>query len=158
MNLQKKNKLVIILSIFFIFILLLINIKNNNNKKKHYIKYSHIQLKRQSDLHFRIKGKINQLPVIFLLDTGASYIAVSPLVAKMSNLKYIETTVVSTASGNSNAHLTLIKQLKLGNIYIKNVKAIITPGLMEYEVLLGQNVLKYFKISQVGNYLSMSTI
>ena len=92
------------------------------------------------------------------MDTGASYIAVSPIVAKMAHLKYIKTTVVSTASGNSNAHLTLIKQLKLGNIYIKNVKAIITPGLMEYEVLLGQNVLKFFKINQVGKNLSISTI
>ena len=76
----------------------------------------------------------------------------------MANLKYIELIKTSTASGNHNAHLTLIKQLKIGNIYINNVKAIISPGLMEYEVLLGQNVLKFFRISQYGNDLSLSTI
>ena len=131
---------------------------NGQKRNNHNIKYSHIQLKRQSDLHFRIKGKINQIPVIFLLDTGASYIAVSPLIAKMANLKKIETTIVSTASGNNNAYLTIIKQIKIGNIYIKNVKAIIAPGMMDYEVLLGQNVLQFFKVSLIGNDLSMTTI
>ena len=160
MNTIKKKffvYLIIALVTFTALFSFFYNININENEVAHHVKYSHIQLKRQSDLHFRVKGKINQIPVIFLVDTGASYIAVSPLVAKMANLKYIDTIKTSTASGNNDAYLTLIKQLKLGNIYINNVKAIISPGLMEYEVLLGQNVLKFFKISQVNNNLSLST-
>lgn len=151
---KKSIAFALIISVFVLNIFL----EKDNADKINIIKYSHIQLKRQSDSHFRIKGKINQLPVIFLIDTGASYIAVSPLIAKMANLKYIEPISTSTAAGNSSAHLTLIKQLKIGNIFINNVKAIISPGLMEYEVLLGQNILQFFQINQVGNILSLRTI
>jgi aspartyl protease family protein len=152
------NKKYVILVIIFFTLSTVLLIINHGKRNNYNIKYSHIQLKRQSDLHFRIKGKINQIPVIFLLDTGASYVAVSPLIAKIANLKKIESTIVSTAGGNNSAYLTIIKQIKIGNIYIKNVKAIIAPGMMDYEVLLGQNVLQFFKVSLIGNDLSMTTI
>ena len=120
------------------------------------VKNSSIQLKRQIDNHFRIKGKINQIPVIFLLDTGAGTICMSPLIAKMANLKKIDSINLSTANGIVTGYTVFIKQIKLGDIYIKNIKGVVSPGMTDHEVLLGQNITKFFEMRQIGDTISFN--
>ena len=64
---------------------------------------------------------------------------------------------MSTANGQVNNPSTFIDSLKLGNIEIKNIDAsiMINPGL-DVRVLIGMNTLKYFRMVQDKNRLTLT--
>ena len=155
LNITKK-KIHYITLFFFITFILYCFFSLNDKHKTIKIKNHNIQLKRQVDNHFRIKGKINQVPVIFLLDTGAGTICMSPLIAKMANLKQIDSITLSTANGNVTGFTVFIKQIRLGDIYVKNIKGVVSPGMTDHEVLLGQNITKFFEMRQIGDTISFN--
>ncbi|SUO95377.1 retropepsin-like aspartic protease family protein [Suttonella ornithocola] len=95
------------------------------------------------DHHYRIKGEINGVEVTFLLDTGASGIAVGQTIADEAGLRPGAKITVSTANGTLEAPTTQIALLKVASIRMRNVPATIMPN-MDDEVLLGMQFLKYF--------------
>jgi len=54
---------------------------------------------RGNDGHFRVPGSINGQPVVFMVDTGASLIAVTDALAQRAGLTGGETTQFRTANG-----------------------------------------------------------
>ncbi len=130
---------------------LLINSTIFATKPANIIKSEHgttITIQRDYDSHFRIKGSINGIPVTFLVDTGATSIAVPDSVARRAELTRGEEIASSTANGIAISYFTRIQSLKLGDVEFSNVNAVITPGIASGEVLLGMNLLKKLTIKQ----------
>ncbi|WXL25224.1 TIGR02281 family clan AA aspartic protease [Ectopseudomonas mendocina] len=109
--------------------------------------------------HYMAGGKINGEPVTFLLDTGATQVAVPVDLAQRLGLEPGAQIVINTANGRANAHRTRLKQLQLGDIVLKDVPALIAPGMQGDDVLLGMSALKQLEFTQRdGNLLLRQSI
>ncbi|MCR8923670.1 TIGR02281 family clan AA aspartic protease [Dasania sp. GY-MA-18] len=103
--------------------------------------------------HYIVSGTINQQAVVFLLDTGATHVAVPSRLAQRLQLKRGLAQQVNTANGTATAYSTEIKHLSFGNISLHNVKASINPGMNGEVVLLGMSALKQLEFTQKGELL-----
>lgn len=105
--------------------------------------------------HYVANGKINGYDVIFLLDTGATDVAMSEKLAKKLQLKQGHPFKVSTANGIVKAHRTRLESVSLGDIQRYNVPATILKNGPENQVLLGMAFLKHMELIQKGNQLTV---
>lgn len=112
-----------------------------------------IKLYPQLDGHYRILGHINQNKVKFLIDTGATQVAIPLYLAEKLKLPKLGSTMVSTAGGRSKAYTTNIDKLEIGNVVISNIKALIIEDMDGDTSLLGMNVLRKFEIKQNKDFL-----
>ncbi|CAM2971161.1 TIGR02281 family clan AA aspartic protease [Legionella worsleiensis] len=103
--------------------------------------------------HYRIQGRINEFPVEFLVDTGATYVAIPENVANRLNIKGRYPLTISTANGQITGSLTRLQKLSFGSFELNDIKAVIIPGDDKDTVLLGMNVLSQFNIAQEENRL-----
>lgn len=97
--------------------------------------------------HYFAEGAINGQPVRFLVDTGATDVAISESAARRMGLDFGPRVTVMTAAGPAPAWITRLDTVQVGDLRVGNVRASITPGLGE-EALLGMSFLKHFSIRQ----------
>ncbi len=102
---------------------------------------------------FQLHGSINGSSVKFLIDTGASSIALSSREAKKIGLKYKKGARMqaSTASGIAAGYMINLDRVKVGHILIYNVEAMVLEGSFPTEVLLGQTFLERVHMTRNGD-------
>jgi len=108
---------------------------------------------------FRKAGFINGVQVKFLIDTGASQVAMNETTARLVGLQYRlkgYKTQVSTASGSSSAWVIKLNKVQLGGFVINQVEALVIQGDGPSEVLLGMSFLRKFSIHHDGQMLKIS--
>jgi len=103
--------------------------------------------------HFVADGQINGQPVNFMLDTGATDVSIPAGLAQRLNLEKGAAVTLSTANGRSRGYRTRLQQLKLGDIVLHDVRALVAPGLSGDQVLLGMSALKQLEFTQRGGTL-----
>ena len=91
----------------------------------------------------------------FLLDTGASDIAIPESLADDIGLSKGQTMLIKTANGNTTAYRTRLESVALGDIKRYDLKATILTNITGKEVLLGMSFLKHFEIVQKGKSLTI---
>jgi aspartyl protease family protein len=111
-----------------------------------------IVLERDRSGHYRARGEINGESLGFLVDTGATDVAVSDSTARALGLDFGPRTTVMTAAGPVSAWKTRIERVRVGSLEQQNVRATITPGLGS-EALLGMSFLRHYSIRQQGDQL-----
>ena len=111
-----------------------------------------IELQRDRSGHYRVPGEINGHAVAFLVDTGATDVAISERRAREMGLDFGPRTMVMTAAGPAPAWKTRIERVSAGGLERRNVRATITPGLGD-EALLGMSFLRHFEIRQQDDRL-----
>ena len=114
-----------------------------------------VTLKRNKFHHYVASGEINNVPVVFMLDTGATHVAVPQGLANKLRLKQGYKSRVTTANGIVEVYNTSIEKLELGPIVLHNVAASINPYMDGEEILLGMSVLKNLEFSQTGDNLTL---
>ena len=114
-----------------------------------------IVLQRNAYGHYVSNGSINSHQVVFLLDTGASDIAIPESVAKNIGLEKGRDIVIKTANGNTRAYRTRLESVAIGELRLYDLNATILTNISGGEVLLGMNFLKHFEIIQKGNSLTI---
>lgn len=114
-----------------------------------------VTLKRNKYHHYVATGTINQSPVVFFLDTGATDVAIPERVAQKLNLKKGAKSYAQTANGTVQIFTTRIPTLTLGPIVLHDVRASINPYMEGEEILLGMSVLKHLEFSQTGDELTL---
>jgi aspartyl protease family protein len=101
-------------------------------------------------------GSINGRSVRFLVDTGATSVAMNRTQAKKLGIRYRidgESAVSSTASGFVRSYRVRLKSVSLGKIKRRNVEAMVIDGNHPGPILLGMSFLKGLKIEKSGNAL-----
>lgn len=114
-----------------------------------------IVLQRNVYGHYVSNGMINGSSVVFLLDTGASDIAIPESVAEEIGLRKERQVMVKTANGNTRAYRTRLDSVAIGDIVLYDLNATILTNITGREVLLGMSFLKHLEIIQKGKSLTI---
>jgi aspartyl protease family protein len=112
-------------------------------------------LQRNKYGHYVASGMINQQPVVFMLDTGATDISIPHKVAQRLGLQPGRAITYQTANGPALNYATQLDSVSLGNITLYNLPASINPNVNHEDVLLGMSFLKHLEFSQKGNTLTL---
>ena len=112
-----------------------------------------VVLQRNKFGHYITSGEINGKPVTFMLDTGATGVAIPENIASYLEIQRGRAFPTQTANGRSVSYAANLDRVSVGAIELKNVRAAIAPGLQTEEILLGMSFLKHIEFSQKGNTL-----
>ena len=107
---------------------------------------------------YKTFGSINGRSVNFLIDTGASAIAMNSDQAKNLGIQYDRVgtpTKISTASGFVKGYRIRLKSVTVGGITEKNVAAMVIDGKHPGPILLGMTFLSRLDIEHGGNAMTL---
>lgn len=106
--------------------------------------------------HFVPQGQINGKAVQFLLDTGATTVAMGAADARRINLKYEHGQKVrmNTANGTSTGYLIRLDSVRVGDVVAYDVEAVVSPQPMPF-VLLGNSFLNRFQMQKTNDQLTL---
>ncbi len=105
--------------------------------------------------HYVADGAINGRRVTFLVDTGATDVAVPLGLAQRLGLPRGPAVTSRTANGTVRTWRTRLDEVRLGPIRMRDVRASILPGMKGNEVLLGMSFLKHLELVQRGGELTL---
>lgn len=117
-----------------------------------------VVLERNRQGHYVAGGEVNNVPVTFLLDTGATDVAIPANVAERAELQPGTAGQAFTANGAVTVYTTLVDTLRIGNIVLEDVRASITPSMPGDTILLGMSALQQVEFSQRGGELTLRQI
>jgi aspartyl protease family protein len=106
-----------------------------------------------SDGHFYIRAQVNGIPIIFLADTGASDIVLSPVDAGKLGIEKDELRFdrsYETANGTVRGSSIRIADLKIGKIHLKKIRASVNEAEMR-KSLLGMTFFRCLESYEVKN-------
>jgi aspartyl protease family protein len=97
--------------------------------------------------HYTTMGAINGHSVPFLVDTGATTIAMGADVASRIGLDPSDSqqSMAMTANGAVSTRTIMLKQVTIGDVTIYNIEAMVMPQAMPV-VLLGNSFLSHFQM------------
>jgi aspartyl protease family protein len=107
-----------------------------------------VRLQQNRQGHYVANGKINGQTVTFLLDTGATLVAVPGGLAERLNLERGIAQPTMTAAGTVTSYATRLEQVSLGDIVLNDVRASISPRMQGEAVLLGMSFLRELDLQQ----------
>jgi aspartyl protease family protein len=114
-----------------------------------------VYLERNRQGHYVVSGLINNSPVEFLLDTGATDVVIPEMLARRLQLQRGRQARAMTANGPITVYETIIEQLKIGDITLSNVKASINPSMPPPAILLGMSALRQIEFLQKDESLTL---
>jgi len=118
-----------------------------------------VRIPRDNTGMYRTSGFINGVPVKFLIDTGASQVAMNESTARRVGLQYKlygQKTGVSTAAGKSSAWFLKLNKVSVGGVELKQIEALVIKGPGPDEVLLGMSFLRQLKMQDDGQLLKLT--
>lgn len=114
-----------------------------------------VVLQRNTYGHYVTTGTINGTRVEFLVDTGATDVALSAKLADRLGLHYGYAGQSITAAGTVTSYHTLLDSVAVGELRINNIEASIVPKMDDHMVLLGMSYLKHLELIQKGDKLTI---
>lgn len=123
---------------------------NPNRQPVSQVSGGHIEVLLESNVqgHFVASGRINGEAVVFLLDTGATDVAIPAEVAGKLGLERGAPILLQTANGQTTGYRTVLDSLSFGDIVLRGVRAIVAPGFDGEQILLGMSALKQLEFTQ----------
>jgi aspartyl protease family protein len=107
--------------------------------------------------HFMTSGSINGASVQFLVDTGATMISLGLADARRIGLNYLEGErgMSRTANGTARVYRVKLDVVRLGDITLNNVDALVHEADMPF-VLLGMSFLNRVEMTRTGTDLTLT--
>ncbi|MDG1387721.1 MAG: TIGR02281 family clan AA aspartic protease [Halioglobus sp.] len=112
-----------------------------------------VVLQRNKFGHYVTSGTINGQPVTFMLDTGATGVAIPEAIARKLDIPRGRPYRTQTANGISTSYAASLDSVAVGEIELRDVQAGIAPGLAMDQILLGMTFLKHIEFTQRGDTL-----
>ena len=104
--------------------------------------------------HFVTQGLINGRTVQLVVDTGATAVSLGVQDAERIGLKYKagEPVRMATANGTTLGWRIKLDSMRVGDVDVYNVDAVVTPGSMPF-VLLGNSFLTRFQMTRTSDQM-----
>lgn len=117
-----------------------------------------VNLYADSSGHFFGNATVNGANLRYVVDTGATAVALNSADAKRANINYLngEKTVASTASGKVVAYRVTLNTLKIGSITLNNVDAAVIEGGFPEVVLLGMTALNRLEMKRDSTTMTLT--
>lgn len=112
-----------------------------------------ILLPRASDGHYYLDGMVEDRPVRFLIDTGATGIAIPADLARQLGYTHGREVVSSTANGKVIGYAVRARRLTFGPFLTEDIEVAALPALDR--PLLGMRVLQALEIRQTADGLEL---
>ena len=115
-----------------------------------------LNIPRDDRGHFRVDGRIDGQRIGFMVDTGASVVALNETSAARFGLRPARgeyNSTVSTANGTVMAARAQLAMVDLGGIIVRDVDALVLPDEALSENLLGLSFLSKLKRFEYANGL-----
>lgn len=106
--------------------------------------------------HFVARGTINGRSVQFMVDTGATLVALGQDEAQRLGLDWQagQRLAMQTANGSVAAHRVTLATLRVGDVELANVPAVVLPAAMPM-VLLGNSFLARFQMRRDNDVMRL---
>lgn len=113
-----------------------------------------LAIARSPDGHFYVDGEVNHVPVRFVVDTGASSVAISAQTARAAQLPEGRPITMLTANGEREGRILHGVPVKAGPL-ARNDVSVSTGIAMAHpdEALLGQSFLRHFEVRIDGQHM-----
>jgi len=107
--------------------------------------------------HFMTAGQINGRAVQFMVDTGATSVAMAAQDAERAgvNFKAGQPVMMSTANGNVQGYRIKLDSVRVGDVEVFGVDAVVTPQPMPY-MLLGNSFLTRFQMLRENDQMTLT--
>jgi aspartyl protease family protein len=117
---------------------------------------SRIVLTESGGGHFMTAGQINGRAVQFMVDTGATFVSMSMADAERMGIHYKSGRPVrmNTANGESAGYQIKLSSVRVGDVEVYEVDAVVTPQAMPF-LLLGNSFLSRFQMKRENNVMTL---
>ena len=107
--------------------------------------------------HFIAEGSVNGIPVRFMVDTGATVIALPASDARRLGMDYLKGArgMVQTANGPAPAYRVQLDVVKLGGVQLNSVEAIVIEQGLNM-ALLGMSFLNRVEMRREGELMMLN--
>jgi aspartyl protease family protein len=108
--------------------------------------------------HFVTMGSINGGSVRFLVDTGATFVALPAAEARRLGIDYLQGRrgKVQTANGAAVAYRVTLDTVRIGDIEVNNVDAVVSEGDTMGVTLLGMSFLNRMEMKRDGPSMTLT--
>ena len=110
---------------------------------------------------YLVNGSINDFQVTFVVDTGASLIAMNKHQAKRLGLDYKlegEPSLSSTASGMDKIYIVRLDRVMVGDIELHHIQSAVHDGDFPQVILLGNSFLGRISMKREGQLLKLEQL
>jgi aspartyl protease family protein len=114
-----------------------------------------VRLERNRAGHYVASGQINGKSVRFLVDTGATDVALPLALAERLALPLRPGGISKTANGTVRTWTTRLDSVDVGGLVARNVRATVLPNMPGDDVLLGMSYLSHLEMIQRGGVLTL---
>lgn len=117
-----------------------------------------VTIARDNNGMYSTVGSINDFPVTFLVDTGASVVTLNALHARRLGIDYLsegQPVMVNTASTVERAYRVTLDKVSVGGIDMHNVGAVVMTGAQPANILLGLTFLGKVEIQRDANVMKL---
>lgn len=107
---------------------------------------------------YTVTGTINGFPVTFLVDTGATVVAMNSHQARRLGIDYEvrgRRSRTVTASGEVDSFQVELERVQVGDITLRDVAATVLEGAFPRQVLLGMSFLGRLEINRSGRLMEL---
>ncbi|HEY6086230.1 MAG TPA: TIGR02281 family clan AA aspartic protease [Burkholderiaceae bacterium] len=107
--------------------------------------------------HFTTAGQINGKAVTFMVDTGATAIALGQADADRIGLNYKNAPrgFAGTANGRIPVNVVTLSSVRVGDVEVANVEAVVMPSTMQH-ILLGNSFLTRFQMKRDNDTMRLT--
>jgi len=115
-----------------------------------------VQISRNNQGAYTAHGSINGRAVSFLVDTGASSVAMSAKTARRLGIPYRlhgRPAQIHTASGRVGGYQIDLDKVQLGELMLRDVEGVVIEANAPAQVLLGMSFLNRLDMSNRGNIM-----
>jgi len=108
--------------------------------------------------HFVADGQINGVPIRFTIDTGATFISLPASEARRIGLDYRngKKAAMETANGVAAAYRVRLDTVRVGDLLVNNVDAVVMEGDSLPVALLGMSFLNRMDIRREGQIMTLT--
>jgi aspartyl protease family protein len=117
-----------------------------------------VVIRKNNNDQYLVNGSINGQSVQFLVDTGATTVAMNEMDARRLGLQYRidgKESQVVTAGGVNKSWVVQLDSVKVGEIQVANVEAVVVQGGFPTQVLLGMTYLNHVKLQEQNSVLML---